>query len=97
MQDSSDNVKERKREYANIEERVDTSIRKLEDSMKKGKERLITATRNNIMICRTTTRKQKCEEKQLYGHFKRRTDEILHKKIVHGYRKETLRDKLNLF
>ena len=58
------------------------SIRRLEDDMKKSKEKLITATRNNTDNTRTDrtkiTRKQKWEEKQLYRYFKRQTTEILH-------------------
>ena len=49
---------------------------------KKAKESII-AVRNstaNITINRTTTKKQKLEEKQLYGYFKRQTSEISHEK-----------------
>ena len=46
-----------------------------------SQERLITTTRNNTKITRIKrtiiTRKQ-CEEKKLYGYFKRQTDEISH-------------------
>ena len=67
--------KEGGRGLARIEDSVDTSIRWLEDYIKKSKERLITATRNNpnnVRIKRTTiTRNLKWEEKQLYGYFKR--------------------------
>ena len=44
---------------------MDTSIQGLE-YIKKSQERLIIVARNSIMINRTTTRKQKWEEKQLY-------------------------------
>ena len=54
---------------------VDASIQRLEDYIEKRGGRLITATRNdtdNMRISRTKiTRKQKWEEKQLYGRFKR--------------------------
>ena len=67
-----------------IEDSVDESIQRPEDYIKKSKERLITATINNtddIKINRTTiARKQKWEEKQLYGYLKRKTDEISHEK-----------------
>ena len=54
--------------------------------IKKCKERLFTATSNNIDNVHadektTKTRKQKREEKQLYEDFKRKTDEIAHEKI----------------
>ena len=59
--------------HVSIEDSMDSSIRGLEDYIKKkSKKRLITATRNttdSIMIDKTT-RKQKWEEKQLYGYFK---------------------------
>ena len=62
------------------EDSVDASIRGIGDNIKKGKVRLITATRNrsdHIKINRTViSRKQKWEEKHLYGFFKRQTDEI---------------------
>ena len=64
---------------------MEASIGKFEDYKKKNKERLITATRNstnNIKIDRTTTaKKQKWEEKQMYGYFKRQTGEISREKI----------------
>ena len=73
----------------------DTSIRRLEDYIKKSKETLITATRsntNNIRINRTTiTRKQQWEGKQLYGHFKRLTSEISHEKSWKWLRKGNLK------
>ena len=55
--------KEGGRGFTSIQERVDISIRQLEDNIEKNKERLITATRNNTnnaMINRTTiTRKER--------------------------------------
>ena len=63
------------RGLASIEDSVDASIQRRENYVKKRGGRLITATRNNadntginrIKIIR----KQKGEEKQLYGHIKR--------------------------
>ena len=55
----------------------------LEDEIEKCRGRLITVTRNNndSRISGTTiTRKQKWEEKQLYGRFKRLTSNISHEK-----------------
>ena len=52
---------------ATIPDSVTTLIRRLEDSIKKSKERLITATRK---IRKTITRKQNWEEKQLHWYFK---------------------------
>ena len=53
--------------FASIEDRMDVSIQRLEDYIKKRKERQITAPRNNIgniIISRTTIiGKQKWEEK----------------------------------
>ena len=63
---------ERGRGIVTIENSVDTSIGGLEDNIEKSKER----QRTN----RTAkTGKQKLEEKQLYGYFKRQTGEISHK------------------
>ena len=76
--------KEGLRGLVRIEDSVDTSIERLEDYIEKLRERLMTATRNNIDNTRTSrreiTRKQKWEEKQLYGRFKRLTSAILNEK-----------------
>ncbi len=60
---------------ANIEDSVDASIQRLEENIEKQKGPLAAATRNdtdNTMTNRMTiTRKQKWEEKQFYGRFKR--------------------------
>ena len=66
------------------------------EEYKKSKERLITLTSNNVKVNRkiTKTRKQKFEEKQLYGYFK---CQIAGEKNSHGYEKGTSREKLNLF
>ena len=73
---------------------VDTSIHRLEDYIKKNKERLITANRNNRNNTKnnriTITRKQKWEEQQLYRHFKRQTSEILTEKSWTWLRKGNL-------
>ena len=75
--------KEEGRGLTIIEDSLDASSRVLKDYFKKSKERLITVTRNgtdNIMINRTIiTRKQKWEEKQLYGYLKQETGKISHK------------------
>ena len=77
--------KEGKRGLASIEDSVDASIRRLDDCIKKSKERLITAVNNitdNIMIHRTTiSRKQKCKEKQLYWYLNRQTGENTQKEL----------------
>ena len=83
-----------------IEDSVDTSIRRLEDYIKKYEGRLITVTRNinNARINRTTiTRKQNLEEKRLYGYFKRQESEISNEKIWTQPRKRNLkRETLSL-
>ena len=72
------------RGLTSIEDSVDTSIQRLEDYIQKRRGKLITATRNNTKDTRsrgtTITRKQKWEEKQLYGRFKRLTSDISHEK-----------------
>ena len=76
--------KNRGRGPASIQNRTDTSIWKLEDYIKKRRGRLIKTNRNNTgntsINWTTINRKQKWEEKQLYGHFKWQTSEILHEK-----------------
>ena len=65
---------------------IDASIQGVEDTIKKYKEKLITVASYNIGNIRTNrkntkkTRKQKWKEKQLYGYFKRQTDEIVYEK-----------------
>ena len=46
------------------------------------------------MINRTTTRKQKWEEKELYGYFNRQTDEISYKKTTTLLRKRNLQREI---
>ena len=66
--------KEGGRGLASIKDSVDALIRELEDYIKKSKGRLIRVAKNstdNMKINRTTiSKKQKCEEKKLYGYFK---------------------------
>ena len=76
--------REEGRGLANIEESVDTSIQRLENFIEKLGARLIIDTRNNANDTRISgpiiTRKQKWEEKQLYGRLQRLTSKISHKK-----------------
>ena len=71
------------RGLASIQNSIDASIR-LEKYIKMLGGRLISVTRNNpdntsINKAKITS-DQKCEEKQLYGFFKRQTSEISHEK-----------------
>ena len=70
----------RGRGLASIEGSIDASIQRLEDYIEKHERGLITAIRNNTdnMIDNrmTITRKQKGEEKQLHGRFKRLINNI---------------------
>ena len=72
--------KEGGRGLASIEHTVDSSIQRFEDYIEKYERRLITAIRNNtdntIDNRMTKTRKQKWEEKQLHGRFKRLMNKI---------------------
>ena len=72
--------KEGGRGLASIEDTVDASIQRLEDSLEKKEGGLITAIKNdtdNTMTNRLTiTRKQKWEEKQFYERFKRLINNI---------------------
>ena len=76
--------KEGGRALASIEDSVDASIQRLEDYIEKHEGGLITIIKNNTdntMTNRmTTTRKQKWEEKQLYGRFKRPLNNLSHEK-----------------
>ena len=75
-----------------IQDRVDISIQRLEDFIKKREGRLITATRNNTDNTNINkikiTRKQKWEEKQLSG---RQTIEISREKTWTRLRKRNLK------
>ena len=90
--------KEGRRGLASIKDSVDTSIQRLEDYIEKHEAELITATINDIdnTMANRMTRKQKCEEKQLYGRFKRLIN-ISHEKTWTWLKKsEILREKQNL-
>ena len=82
------------RGLANIEDSVDASIQRLEDYIEKHERGLITAIRNNtdntIDDRMTTSRKQKWEEKQLSGRFKRQINSISHQKTWTWLRKRNL-------
>ena len=86
--------KEGGRVLASIEDTVDASIQRLEDYIEKHERGLITAVRNDsdntIDDRMTTTRKQKWEEKQLYGRFKRQINNISHQKTWTWPRKGNL-------
>ena len=76
--------KERRKALACIEYCVDASIQGQEDCFKKSKKRSITTANisiSNINTERKTAkgRKQKWEEKQLYGYFNGQTREITYK------------------
>ena len=75
--------KEGRRGPTSIEDNFHASIR-LEDYIEKHERGLITDIRNNtdntIDNRMTITRKQKWEEKQLYGRFKRLINNISHDK-----------------
>ena len=72
--------KEGGRGLVSIEGSVDASIQRLEDYIGKHERGLITAIRKNndntIDNRKTITRKQKWQEKQLYGSFKRLINNI---------------------
>ena len=90
--------KEGRRGLASIKDNA--SIR-LEDYIEKHEGGLITTTRNdtdNTMANRMTiTRKQKWEEKQLYGHFKQLINKISHDKTWMWLRKGNLKRKTESF
>ena len=87
--------KEGGRGLASIKDSVDASIQRLEDYIAKHGRGLITALRNNtdntIDDRMTTTRKQKCEKKQLYGSFKRLINNISHQKTLTWLKKGNLK------
>ena len=84
--------KEGGRGLASIE---DASIQQLEDYIGKHEREIITAIRNDtdttIDDRMTTTRKQKWEEKQLHGRFKRLINNISHQKTWTWLRKGNLK------
>ena len=79
------------RGLTSIEDSVNALIKWLEDYIQMRGWRLIAATRNNMNDTWTSgttiTRKQKWEEKQLYGRFKRLTSDISHEKTWAWLRK----------
>ena len=88
------------RGLSSIENSIDALIQQPEDYIEKHEGGLFTATWNNTdnsNTSRTTIiRKQKWEEKQLHGCFKRLISNISRKKTWKWLRKETLREKVNL-
>ena len=87
--------KEGGRGLVSIEDSVDALIQRLEDYIEKHERGLITAIRNDtdntIDDRMTTTRKQKWEEKQFYGCFKRLINNISHQKTWTWLRKGNLK------
>ena len=87
--------------FASIESLVDATIREFEYFIKKSREIWGTTAINSNDNIRTNetmkTRKQKWEEKQLYGYFKWQTSKSPTRRSGHGYEKETLREKLNFW
>ena len=87
--------KEGRRRLARIEDRIHSSVQRLDVYREKRGGRLIAATRNNTNDMRTSgttiTRTQKWEEKQLYGGFKRLTSYIFHEKAWTLLRKGNLK------
>ena len=87
--------KEGRRGLTSTEDSVDISTERLDDYIQKRRIILITATRNNTDITRTNrttiTRKQKREEKQLCGRFKKLISNISHEKTWTWQRKGNLK------
>ena len=86
-------VRKRDTGHESIQDCVDIATQGLEGNVKKSKDRLIIAVNynmSNINIDRKTikTKKQKREEKQLYGYFKRQTNKISHEKTRTCIKKE---------
>ena len=79
------------RGFVNIEDSIDSTMRGLENYNEKREKRLISVTISSTDNVRTNqtkiTKKQKWEEKQLYGYFKQQTVEISHEKICTGLTK----------
>ena len=88
---------EGERGFASIEDSVHASIQRFEDYIGKHEGGLFTAIRNDaentINNRKTTTRKQKYEEKQLYGRFKQLINKISHQKTWTWPRKGNLKRK----
>ena len=79
--------KEGRRGLASIKDSVDASIQRFEDYMRKHERGLFTAIRNDTDNRKKITKKQKLEEKQLYGRFKRLKNNISHEKTWSWLRK----------
>ena len=86
--------KDGRRRFTSIEDSVDISMQQLEDYIEKHERGLIITFRNDtdntIDDRMTKTRKQKWEEKQLYGQFKRLINNISHQKTWTWLRKGNL-------
>ena len=86
-------------EYApgSIEDTVDTSIRRLDDHIKKFKERLILTTRsngNNTRINKIITRKQKWKKKPKSMNISSDKKVKSHaRRLVHGQKRKTFREE----
>ena len=83
--------KEGRRGFASTKDTVDESTKRLEDYKEKPERGLIitirNVTNNTINERMTTTRNQKWELKQIYGHFKRLINSISHQKTRTWLRK----------
>ena len=77
-------INEAGRGLSSIEDSVDASMQQLEDYVENYEGGLITAIKNDTQNSMTTrmaiTRKQKWEEKWLYGYFKRLINNISNEK-----------------
>ena len=87
--------KEGGRGLTSIEDCVGASIQRLEDYIEKHEGGLVTAIRNNTDYTMdnrmTKTKKQKWEEKQLHGRFKRLINHISHDKAWTWLRKRNFK------
>ena len=92
--------KEGGRGLSSIEDNTDTSVQRYEDYIEKSAGRLITVTRSDTDSSKTNrmtiTRKQKWEEKQFYGRFKRLINNISQENLNVAKKRKTLKDKQNL-
>ena len=66
------------RGHASFEDWTDTPIQRLKNHIKKKQGKTNNRISNISTDRKAKTRKQKCEEKQVYGYFKRKTGEICH-------------------
>ena len=93
--------KERGRGLASVEDSVNASIQRLEDYIGNHEQGLITAIRNNTDNTTdnrmTITRKEKWEEKQLYGRFIRLINNISNDKTWTWLRKGNLKRETDSF